>query len=123
MPIIGDVAEISDGRVRLRAGTLYAALDRLRTDELVIADREEVVDGRLRRYYRLTETGTARLTAETARMRHNAEAAAFRLGLAFTGLTPPRPRRISDSAATHLAYECARLLHNARIAAARLGLA
>ena len=42
--IITDVAEISNGRVRLRAGTLYMALDRLRTDELIAVDREEVVD-------------------------------------------------------------------------------
>jgi DNA-binding PadR family transcriptional regulator len=52
--IIGDVRDISGGRVRLRAGTLYMALDRLRADELIAVDREEVVDGRLRRYYRLT---------------------------------------------------------------------
>ncbi len=42
--IMGDVAQISDGRVKLRAGTLYAALDRLSADGLVEADREEVVD-------------------------------------------------------------------------------
>jgi DNA-binding PadR family transcriptional regulator len=39
------------GGVRLRAGTLYTALDRLRTDGLIAADREEIVDNRLRRYY------------------------------------------------------------------------
>ena len=33
--IMTDVAQISDGRVRLRAGTLYAALDRLSTDGLL----------------------------------------------------------------------------------------
>ena len=59
--IIADVREISGGRVRLRAGTLYTALDRLRADELIGVDREEVVDGRLRRYYRLTPAGTRRL--------------------------------------------------------------
>src|SRR5437879_9076075 len=36
--VIADVARISDGRVRLRAGTLYAALDRLRTEGLVEVD-------------------------------------------------------------------------------------
>ena len=51
--IITDVREISGGRVRLRAGTLYAALDRLRAAGLVGVDREEVADGRFRRYYRL----------------------------------------------------------------------
>ncbi len=52
--IITEVKQISDGRVRLRAGTLYTALDRLRADGLVTMDREEIVDNRLRRYYRLT---------------------------------------------------------------------
>ncbi|HUB21904.1 MAG TPA: DUF1707 domain-containing protein [Streptosporangiaceae bacterium] len=52
--IIADVAEISGGRVKLRAGTLYTALDRLRADGLIRVDREEVVANRLRRYYRLT---------------------------------------------------------------------
>ena len=66
--IITDVREISGGRVRLRAGTLYTALDRLRADELIAVDREEVVDGRLRRYYRLTPAGTRRLAAEAARL-------------------------------------------------------
>ena len=52
--IITDVQQISGGRVTLRAGTLYTALDRLRAAGLIGIDREEVADGRLRRYYRLT---------------------------------------------------------------------
>ena len=80
--IMADVMRISDGRVRLRAGTLYAALDRLKADGLVTSDRDEVVDGRLRRYYRITDTGTEQLAAEVRRMRANAAAAALRLGLA-----------------------------------------
>jgi DNA-binding PadR family transcriptional regulator len=77
--IITDVARISGGRVRLRAGTLYAALDRLRTDELIEVDHEEIVDGRLRRYYRLSEQGTQQLAAEAARLQANATAAITRL--------------------------------------------
>lgn len=79
--IITDVREISGGRVRLRPGTLYTALDRLRADELIGVDREEVVDGRLRRYYRLTPGGTRRLADEAARLAH-AAAALRRLDLA-----------------------------------------
>ena len=82
--IMTDVAQISEGRVRLRAGTLYAALDRLSTDRLLEVDREEVVDTRLRRYYRLTPAGRARLAAETARLRANVAVAAQRLGLAVS---------------------------------------
>jgi len=77
--IMTDVARISADRVRLRAGTLYTALDRLRGDGLIDADREEIVDGRLRRYYRLTPSGAAALAAETARMRSNAAVATRRL--------------------------------------------
>jgi DNA-binding PadR family transcriptional regulator len=77
--IITDVQEISDGRVRLRAGTLYTALDRLRADELIGVDREEIVDNRLRRYYRLTPKGADLLAAEAARLQTNAAAALSRL--------------------------------------------
>ena len=80
--IMTDVTRISDGRVRLRAGTLYAALDRLKADGLVTGDKEQVVDGRLRRYYRITDEGTVELAAEVRRLRANAAVAASRLGLA-----------------------------------------
>jgi DNA-binding PadR family transcriptional regulator len=77
--IISEVTEISGGRVRLRAGTLYTALDRLRADGLIEVDREEVVDNRLRRYYRLTQEGGERLAAEAVRLQANANAALKRL--------------------------------------------
>ena len=77
--IMTDVASISGGRVQLRAGTLYTALDRLRSDGCIDVDREEIVDGRLRRYYRLTAAGTAALSAEAERLRSNARIAAGRL--------------------------------------------
>jgi len=77
--IITDVNEISGGRVRLRAGTLYTALDRLRADEMIGVDREEIVGSRLRRYYRLTPAGGERLAAEAARLHANATAALARL--------------------------------------------
>jgi DNA-binding PadR family transcriptional regulator len=83
--IIADVQQISGGRVRLRAGTLYTALDRLRTDGLVEVDREEIVEGRLRRYYRLTPTGTTVLAEEAVRLRANAAAALRRLDPGLAG--------------------------------------
>src|SRR6202161_3732991 len=83
--IIAEVGQISQGRVRLRAGTLYTALDRLRSEELIGVDREEIVDGRLRRYYRLTPGGGRRLAAEAARLHANATAALRRLGPAPAG--------------------------------------
>jgi len=80
--IMTDVAQISSGRVRLRAGTLYAALDRLAADGLIETDREEIVDARLRRYYRLTERGSSALVVEADRLRANAAVAVRRLRLA-----------------------------------------
>jgi len=77
--MIADVHRISDGKVRLHAGTLYAVLDRLRGEGLVEIDREEVVQSRLRRYYRLTEQGARRLAAEAERLRRHAETAGQRL--------------------------------------------
>jgi DNA-binding PadR family transcriptional regulator len=79
--IMTDVERLSGGRVKLRAGTLYAALDRVVAEGLVEADREEVVDGRLRRYYRLTPPGGDRLAAEVERLQHNAAVADKRLKL------------------------------------------
>jgi DNA-binding PadR family transcriptional regulator len=83
--IIADVTEISGGRVLLRAGTLYTALDRLKTDGLVAVDREEIVENRLRRYYRLTPEGEKRLAAEAARLHANATAAMRRLRPGLAG--------------------------------------
>jgi DNA-binding PadR family transcriptional regulator len=79
--IMTDVERISDGRLVLRPGTLYAALDRLTRDGLIAADREEVVEGRLRRYYVISDEGRRRLAAEAARLRRNIEVATARLRL------------------------------------------
>jgi PadR family transcriptional regulator, regulatory protein PadR len=77
--IIGEVAELSAGRVRLKVGTLYGVLDRLVADALIELDREEVAQGRLRRYFRLTDAGGRVLAAEAQRQAANAQAATQRL--------------------------------------------
>ncbi len=79
--VIEDVREISGGQVRLHTGTLYSVLDRLRESGLIEVEREEIVQSRLRRYYRLTGAGRERLAMETARLRRNADAAAARLAV------------------------------------------
>ena len=79
--VIQDVAELSEGRVTLRAGTLYGALDRLVDEGLVAPDREEVEQGRLRRYYRITADGRRLLAAEAERLATDARLAFSRLGL------------------------------------------
>jgi DNA-binding PadR family transcriptional regulator len=85
--IITDIREISGGRVRMRAGTLYTALERLRTDRLIEVDREEIVASRLRRYYRLTPAGGERLAADAGQLRTNAAIALSRLRRAGEAVT------------------------------------
>ena len=69
--ILQDVAERTDGEVRLGAGTLYGAINRLLQDGLIEESEErpdpEMDDSR-RRYYRLTDFGGRVLAAETKRM-------------------------------------------------------
>lgn len=84
--LIQEVAAISGGRVRLRAGTLYGALDRLLGQGIVRVEREEVVDSRLRRTYALTDAGYGMLAAEADRLRTTALEAERRIGVGRPGL-------------------------------------
>jgi DNA-binding PadR family transcriptional regulator len=61
-------AELSGGDVKLTAGTLYGALDRMETRGLIEIDHEERVDGRLRRYYRITAGGREAVEREATRL-------------------------------------------------------
>lgn len=80
--------EISDGRVTITAGTLYGALDRLVDAGSITLDSEGQVNGRKRRYYRITEQGQSDLTAEVARMQQSIAAAQSRRGEA-AAITAP----------------------------------
>jgi PadR family transcriptional regulator PadR len=77
--IVMEVGELSQGRVRLKIGSLYGVLDRLVGDGLVELDREEAWQGRLRRYYRLTGPGREALDTEARRLAANARLASTRL--------------------------------------------
>ena len=77
--------EAGEGR-GLKPGTLYAALDRLSGEGLIHVVREEVVDGRPRRYYDLTDDGVAALEAEVARLQHRSAFALRGLGTRGLGL-------------------------------------
>ncbi|GIM90541.1 PadR family transcriptional regulator [Paractinoplanes toevensis] len=79
--LMREVERLSGGRVKLQAGTLYAALDRLDAEGLIELDREEIVGGRARRYYRLTDDGAAALDAEAAQLRASADAATAQLSV------------------------------------------
>ena len=77
--IISEAESASGGRVVLRPGTLYAALDRLSTEGLVATAGDEIVNGRLRRYFELTDSGALTLSAEAERMRLSSAAALRKL--------------------------------------------
>jgi len=66
--IIQRSEHLSGGRVRLATRTLYTALDRLTADGFVELVSEEIVNGRARRSYGLTPSGSGALRAEAARM-------------------------------------------------------
>jgi len=78
--IASKAEQLSNGRVKLAAGTLYGALDRLVTEGHLTVDSEEKVNGRRRRYYRITESGQAATQAEALRMRQALDAATPLLG-------------------------------------------
>jgi DNA-binding PadR family transcriptional regulator len=70
--IIKEVSFRTSGRVELETGTLYAALKRMRDDELIevvpASERPPEEDSR-RRTYRLTAFGREVLRAETERLK------------------------------------------------------
>ena len=73
--IMREAALSSEGLVTLKPTTLYAALER--------------VDGRVRRYYRITEDGKRLLGAETTVLERSARTARANLGPAW-GQAAPR---------------------------------
>jgi DNA-binding PadR family transcriptional regulator len=77
--VIKRVAELSDKRVTLAAGSLYSVIDRLLGEGLVTADGEEIVNGRARRYYRLTDEGHRVLAEEADRLARAAQVVTDRL--------------------------------------------
>ncbi|MGE3274979.1 MAG: PadR family transcriptional regulator [Vicinamibacterales bacterium] len=69
--IIKEVARRTDGKVQLRAGTLYTVIRRFAADGLIeeTAERPDpALDDERRRYYRLTDNGRAVAVAEAERL-------------------------------------------------------
>ena len=68
--IIREIAQRTDGAVRLGAGTLYGLIKRALADGLVVESDERPdpsLDDERRRYYRLTALGRAVAEAEVSR--------------------------------------------------------
>jgi PadR family transcriptional regulator PadR len=70
--LITEVKGLSDGRLSLQVGTLYGALDRLAKQGWVRESGTEVVAGRHRRYFAITDAGAAALEEEAERLRARA---------------------------------------------------
>ena len=77
--IVRRAAELSDDRIRLSTGTLYALLERAIDAGLVVAGEPYTEGGRQRRDYTLTETGRDELRAEAERLAHAARTVERRL--------------------------------------------
>lgn len=77
--IVKRAAELSDGRVRLSTGTLYALLERAVGEELVVAGEPYTQGGRQRRDYALTPDGRAALESESEQMAAAAQTVSTRL--------------------------------------------
>lgn len=92
--ILHETASVSEGRVSLKVTTLYATLERLQQEGLIHADGEEVVEGRARRYYRITDGGSARLAEEVRALEQSVRVAREHLAVGrlstapFATLTP-----------------------------------
>lgn len=63
----------------MKVSSLYAALDRLAAEGLVIRAGDEAVDGRLRRYFALSDAGAQFLRAEADRLAEQSRLAKKRL--------------------------------------------
>jgi PadR family transcriptional regulator PadR len=66
--VLGAVEALSNGTVQMATGSLYAILDRLHDAGLIDVVREEVVNGRARRYYAITSQGREVVQVEAARL-------------------------------------------------------
>lgn len=69
--IIQDVAERTNGAIRLSAGTLYRSIQRMLEEGLIVEPRERPApeeDDERRRYYRITPHGMSLARAEARRL-------------------------------------------------------
>ena len=81
--VIKEIARRTDGKVRLRAGTLYAVIRRFVDDGLIEESAERpdpALDDERRRYYRITDRGRAVAMAEARRMTETLSQARAKLG-------------------------------------------
>jgi len=64
--LIKEIERRSGGYFRFKEGTVYPALHRLESDGLVQGEWQELPNGQVRRYYRITEKGKHALREKMA---------------------------------------------------------
>jgi len=85
--VIQDIADRTNGELKLSAGTLYRSIQRMLEQGLIVEPRERPApdeDDERRRYYRITPLGTAVAKAEAGRLAQLVKMARAR------GLAPER---------------------------------
>jgi len=70
--ILERVRDLTNGRVKLTAGTLYGTLDRLVDEGLIQRAGSEIVRGRARQYFEITEKGSGAVELEADRLAQGA---------------------------------------------------
>jgi PadR family transcriptional regulator, regulatory protein PadR len=93
--IVKAVAELSAGTVAVPIATVYFTVDRLALNGLIAQTGEEIVDGRARRIFAITEAGLSQVEAETARMA--ASAAEVRKRLSAAAIKVPKTAKLPKS--------------------------
>jgi len=99
--ILNEVADLSEGVMRLRVTTLYASLERLERQSHIRVTGDEIVEGRARRYYEITEEGRAQLAVEAERLAQRAAVAHARIA---AQPVPSRPAATRPTATPGTAF-------------------
>ena len=64
--ILAEVRKLSQGRLEWKEGMLYPVLHRMERNEWIVAELRDSPEGRLRRYYRITQSGRRILRRQKA---------------------------------------------------------
>jgi PadR family transcriptional regulator, regulatory protein PadR len=88
--IMNAVSELSGGTVSIPVATIYGTLDRLALDKMIEQTGEEIVDGRARRIFALTDHGSDTLGGEAKRMANAATVVQDRLAATSAARTASR---------------------------------
>jgi DNA-binding PadR family transcriptional regulator len=72
--VLERVKEMTGGKVSLTTGTLYGTLDRLVDEGLIRRAGSEIVRGRARQYFEITDKGSGAVQLEAERLAQAAEA-------------------------------------------------